>query len=207
MKKLATILLLSMIATVAFCGCGNSNNNSNSSASSTSATSSSASSKESSKEESKSESKVESKAESSKDESSVASKAESVEASAEEGTATTDLAFVGVTWKFAGVIGSDGNVQTAKQYCEEQGLELSAVESTYVFNEDGTAVGSVAGVDYPFTYTVEGNKVTLTSTSTDPSTGEEITSSSVMMYDEEGNIFTFTDEATGLTSVFEQVQA
>lgn len=203
MKKLATILLLSMIATVAFCGCGNSNNNGTSSAASTSSTSSSASSKEES-------SKEESKAESSKEESSVASKEESVEASTEENTESTeatDLAFVGATWKFAGVIGSDGTVKSAEQYCEEQGLELSAVESTYVFNEDGTAVGSVAGVDYPFTYTVDGNKVTLTATSTDPSTGEEITSSSVMMYDEEGNIFTFTDEASGLTSVFEQVQA
>ena len=195
MKKLAVIIAVCMVAAATLCGCGGSNGNSSSS-DSTSKTSSASSQDKDSSSSDTSEEETEAEAE------------EETEAEAEDVTeeeASEDAApYTGVTWKLTNIIDAEGNTQTIDEYCVANGLKEGSLETTYEFAEDGTAVGTLNGVKMEFTYTADGNQITSSVTTKDPSTGEDVTTTSVFTYDADNDILTITDENTGLTSVFEK---
>lgn len=187
MKKLAVIIAVCMVAAATLCGCGGSNGNSSSSDSTSKTNSASSQDKDSS----------------SSDKSEEATEAETEDATEEE--ASEDAApYTGVTWKLTNIIDAEGNTQTIDEYCVANGLKEGSLETTYEFAEDGTAVGTLNGVKMEFTYTADGNQITSSVTTKDPSTGEDVTTTSVFTYDADNDILTITDENTGLTSVFEK---
>lgn len=189
MKKLAVIIAVCMVAAATLCGCGGSNGNSSSS-DSTSKTSSASSQDKDSSSSDKSEKETETEAE-----------AEDV---TEEEASEDAAPYTGVTWKLTNIIDAEGNTQTIDEYCVANGLKEGSLETTYEFAEDGTAVGTLNGVKMEFTYTADGNQITSSVTTKDPSTGEDVTTTSVFTYDADNDILTITDENTGLTSVFER---
>lgn len=187
MKKLAVIIAVCMVAAATLCGCGGSNGNSSSSGSSSQTSSASSQDKDSS----------------SSDTSEEETEAEAEDVTEEE--ASEDAAtYTGVTWKLTNIIDAEGNTQTIDEYCVANGLKEGSLETTYEFAEDGTAVGTLNGVKMEFTYTADGNQITSSVTTKDPSTGEDVTTTSVFTYDADNDILTVTDENTGLTSVFEK---
>ena len=187
MKKLAVIIAVCMVAAATLCGCGGSNGNSSSSDSTSKTSSASSQDKDSS----------------SSDKSEEATEAETEDATEEE--ASEDAApYTGVTWKLTNIIDAEGNTQTIDEYCVANGLKEGSLETTYEFAEDGTAVGTLNGVKMEFTYTADGNQITSSVTTKDPSTGEDVTTTSVFTNDADNDILTITDENTGLTSVFEK---
>lgn len=189
MKKLAVIIAVCMVAAATLCGCGGSNGNSSSS-DSTSKTSSASSQDKDSSSSDTSEKETETEAE--------------TEAETEEEASEDAAAYTGVTWKLTNVIDAEGNTQTIDEYCVANGLKEGSLETTYEFAEDGTAVGTLNGVKMEFPYTADGNQITSSVTTKDPSTGEDVTTTSVFTYDADNDILTITDENTGLTSVFEK---
>ena len=187
MKKLAVIIAVCMVAAATLCGCGGSNGNSSSSDSTSKTSSASSQDKDSS----------------SSDTSEEETEAEAEDVTEEE--ASEDAApYTGVTWKLTNIIDAEGNTQTIDEYCVANGLKEGSLETTYEFAEDGTAVGTLNGVKMEFTYTADGNQITSSVTTKDPSTGEDVTTTSVFTYDADNDILTITDENTGLTSVFEK---
>lgn len=187
MKKLAVIIAVCMVAAATLCGCGGSNGNSSSPDSSSQTNSASSQDKDSS----------------SSDTSEEETEAET-EAETEEEASEDAAAYTGVTWKLTNIIDAEGNTQTIDEYCVANGLKEGSLETTYEFAEDGTAVGTLNGVKMEFTYTADGNQITSSVTTKDPSTGEDVTTTSVFTYDADNDILTITDETTGLTSVFEK---
>lgn len=187
MKKLAVIIAVCMVAAATLCGCGGSNGNNSSSGSSSQTSSASSQDKDSS----------------SSDTSEEETEAEAEDVTEEE--ASEDAApYTGATWKLTNIIDAEGNTQTIDEYCVANGLKEGSLETTYEFAEDGTAVGTLNGVKMEFTYTADGNQITSSVTTKDPSTGEDVTTTSVFTYDADNDILTITDENTGLTSVFEK---
>ncbi len=191
MKKLAVIIAVCMVAAATLCGCGGSNSNSSSS-DSTSKTSSASSQDKDSSSSGTSEKETETETE---------AEAEDV---TEEEASEDAAAYTGVTWKLTNIIDAEGNTQTIDEYCVANGLKEGSLETTYEFAEDGTAVGTLNGVKMEFPYTADGNQITSSVTTKDPSTGEDVTTTSVFTYDADNDILTITDENTGLTSVFEK---
>ncbi len=187
MKKLAVIIAVCMVAAATLCGCGGSNGNSSSSGSSSQTSSASSQDKDSS----------------SSDTSEEETEAEAEDVTEEEASEDA-AAYTGVTWKLTNIIDAEGNTQTIDEYCVANGLKEGSLETTYEFAEDGTAVGTLNGVKMEFTYTADGNQITSSVTTKDPSTGEDVTTTSVFTYDADNDILTITDENTGLTSVFEK---
>lgn len=191
MKKLAVIIAVCMVAAATLCGCGGSNGNSSSPDSSSQTNSASSQDKDSSSSDtSEKETETETEAE-----------AEDV---TEEEASEDAAAYTGVTWKLTNIIDAEGNTQTIDEYCVANGLKEGSLETTYEFAEDGTAVGTLNGVKMEFPYTADGNQITSSVTTKDPSTGEDVTTTSVFTYDADNDILTITDENTGLTSVFEK---
>lgn len=191
MKKLAVIIAVCMVAAATLCGCGGSNGNSSSSDSTSKTSSASSQDKDSSSSDtSEKETETETEAE-----------AEDV---TEEEASEAAAAYTGVTWKLTNIIDAEGNTQTIDEYCVANGLKEGSLETTYEFAEDGTAVGTLNGVKMEFPYTADGNQITSSVTTKDPSTGEDVTTTSVFTYDADNDILTITDENTGLTSVFER---
>lgn len=191
MKKLAVIIAVCMVAAATLCGCGGSNGNSSSSDSTSKTSSASSQDKDSSSSDtSEKETETETEAE-----------AEDV---TEEEASEAAAAYTGVTWKLTNIIDAEGNTQTIDEYCVANGLKEGSLETTYEFAEDGTAVGTLNGVKMDFPYTADGNQITSSVTTKDPSTGEDVTTTSVFTYDADNDILTITDENTGLTSVFEK---
>ncbi len=191
MKKLAVIIAVCMVAAATLCGCGGSNGNSSSSDSTSKTSSASSQDKDSSSSDtSEKETETETEAE-----------AEDV---TEEEASEAAAAYTGVTWKLTNIIDAEGNTQTIDEYCVANGLKEGSLETTYEFAEDGTAVGTLNGVKMEFPYTANGNQITSSVTTKDPSTGEDVTTTSVFTYDADNDILTITDENTGLTSVFEK---
>lgn len=191
MKKLAVIIAVCMVAAATLCGCGGSNSNSSSSDSTSKTSSASSQDKDSSSSDtSEKETETETEAE-----------AEDV---TEEEASEAAAAYTGVTWKLTNIIDAEGNTQTIDEYCVANGLKEGSLETTYEFAEDGTAVGTLNGVKMEFPYTADGNQITSSVTTKDPSTGEDVTTTSVFTYDADNDILTITDENTGLTSVFEK---
>lgn len=187
MKKLAVIIAVCMVAAATLCGCGGSNGNSSSSDNTSKTSSASSQDKDSS----------------SSDKSEEATEAETEDATEEEASEAA-APYTGVTWKLTNIIDAEGNTQTIDEYCVANGLKEGSLETTYEFAEDGTAVGTLNGVKMEFTYTADGNQITSSVTTKDPSTGEDVTTTSVFTYDADNDFLTITDENTGLTSVFEK---
>lgn len=191
MKKLAVIIAVCMVAAATLCGCGGSNGNSSSSDSTSKTSSASSQDKDSSS------------SDTSEKETETETEAETEDATEEEASEAA-AAYTGVTWKLTNIIDAEGNTQTIDEYCVANGLKEGSLETTYEFAEDGTAVGTLNGVKMEFPYTADGNQITSSVTTKDPSTGEDVTTTSVFTYDADNDILTITDENTGLTSVFEK---
>lgn len=191
MKKLAVIIAVCMVAAATLCGCGGSNGNSSSSDSTSKTSSASSQDKDSSS------------SDTSEKETETATEAEAEDVTEEEASEDA-AAYTGVTWKLTNIIDAEGNTQTIDEYCVANGLKEGSLETTYEFAEDGTAVGTLNGVKMEFPYTADGNQITSSVTTKDPTTGEDVTTTSVFTYDADNDILTITDENTGLTSVFEK---
>lgn len=126
--------------------------------------------------------------ESSANESSVSQSAESSD------TAQDDSAEVSVTgtWGVPEIIDADGNSQTFEEYCQAQGVTPEQVGGTYTFNDDGSAICTVAGVDVEGSYEFDGSTLTLTTNGT----------STPYTYNAENDTLECTDANTGATSIF-----
>lgn len=126
--------------------------------------------------------------ESSANESSVSQSAESSD------TAQDDSAEVSVTgtWGVSEIIDADGNRQTFEEYCQAQNVDPEQVGGKYTFNDDGSAICTVAGVDVEGSYEFDGSTLTLTTNGT----------STPYTYNAENDTLECTDENLGSTSVF-----
>ena len=126
--------------------------------------------------------------ESSANESSVSQSAESSD------TAQDDSAEVSVTgtWGVSEIIDADGNSQTFEEYCQAQDVDPEQVGGKYTFNDDGSAICTVAGVDVEGSYEFDGSTLTLTTNGT----------STPYTYNAENDTLECTDENLGSTSVF-----
>lgn len=126
--------------------------------------------------------------ESSANESSVSQSAESSD------TAQDDSAEVSVTgtWGVSEIIDADGNSQTFEEYCQAQDVDPEQVGGKYTFNDDGSAICTVAGVDVEGSYEFDGSTLTLTVNGT----------STPLTYNAENDTLEATDANLGSTSVF-----
>lgn len=126
--------------------------------------------------------------ESSANESSVSQSAESSD------TAQDDSAEVSVTgtWGVSEIIDADGNSQTFEEYCQAQGVTPEQVGAKYTFNDDGSAICTVAGVDVEGSYEFDGSTLTLTTNGT----------STPYTYNAENDTLECTDANLGSTSIF-----
>ena len=126
--------------------------------------------------------------ESSANESSVSQSAESSD------TAQDDSAEVSVTgtWGVSEIIDADGNRQTFEEYCQAQGVTPEQVAAKYTFNDDGSAICTVAGVDVEGSYEFDGSTLTLTTNGT----------STPYTYNAENDTLECTDANLGSTSVY-----
>lgn len=126
--------------------------------------------------------------ESSANESSVSQSAESSD------TAQDDSAEVSVTgtWGVSEIIDADGNSQTFEEYCQAQDVDPEQVGGKYTFNDDGSAICTVAGVDVEGSYEFDGSTLTLTTNGT----------STPYTYNAENDTLECTDANLGSTSVF-----
>ena len=125
--------------------------------------------------------------ESSANESSVSQSAESSD------TAQDDSAEVSVTgtWGVSEIIDADGNRQTFEEYCQAQNVDPEQVGGKYTFNDDGSAICTVAGVDVEGSYEFDGSTLTLTTNGT----------STPYTYNAENDTLECTDENLGSTSI------
>ena len=164
MKKIALLLALCMIGTAAFCGCGSKDNE-----------------------------------ESSVNESSVSQSAESSDTDQDDSAESSDTdqdggAEVSVTgtWGISEIVDADGNSQTFEEYCEAQGVDPELTGCKYTFNDDGSLIATVAGVDVEGSYEFDGSTLTLTLNGT----------ATPYTYNAENDTLECTDANLGSTSVF-----
>ena len=125
--------------------------------------------------------------ESSANESSVSQSAESSDAAQDD---SAEVSVTG-TWGVSEIIDADGNRQTFEEYCQAQGVTPEQVGGKYTFNDDGSAICTVAGVDVEGSYEFDGSTLTLTTNGT----------STPYTYNAENDTLECTDENTGATSV------
>ena len=95
------------------------------------------------------------------------------------------------TWGISEIIDADGNSQTFEEYCQAQGVTPEQVGGNYTFNDDGSAVVTVAGVDVEGSYEFDGSTLTLTTNGT----------STPYTYNAENDTLECTDANLGSTSV------
>ena len=152
-----------MIVTVLFCGCAGKNNG-----------------------------------ESSANESSVSQSAESSDTDQDDSAESSDTdqdggAEVSVTgtWVISEIIDADGNSQTFEEYCEAQGVDPELTGCKYTFNDDGSLIATVAGVDVEGSYEFDGSTLTLTVNG----------ASTSYTYNAENETLECIDANTGATSV------
>lgn len=126
--------------------------------------------------------------ESSVNESSVSQSAESSDTAQDD---STEVSVTG-TWGVSEIIDADGNSQTFEEYCQAQGVTPEQVGGKYTFNDDGSAICTVAGVDVEGSYEFDGSTLTLTTNGT----------STPYTYNAENETLECTDANTGATSVF-----
>ena len=166
MKKTALLLALCMIVTVLFCGCAGKNNG-----------------------------------ESSANETAASQSAESSDTDQDGGaeaivTGTWGIdggaeASVTGTWGISEIIYDDGNSQTFEEYCEAQGVDPELTGCKYTFNDDGSLIATVAGVDVEGSYEFDGSTLTLTANG----------ASTSCTYNAENETLECIDANTGATSV------
>ena len=142
-KKIALLLALCMMCTVAFCGCGDKDTKKSSTASPDTAQN------------------------------------DSVEESV-----------IG-TWGVSEIIDAEGNSQSFEDFCQAQGVEPEQVGGVYTYNDDGSVIVTVAGVDVEGSYEFDGSTLTLTINGT----------STPYTYNAENDTLECTDENLGSTSV------
>lgn len=125
--------------------------------------------------------------ESSANESSVSQSAESSE------TAQDDSAEVSVTgtWGVSEIIDADGNSQTLEEFCQAKGVTAEQVGGKFTFNDDGSLIATVAGVDVEGTYEFDGSTLTYTVNG----------ASTSCTYNAENDTLECTDENLGSTSI------
>ncbi len=126
--------------------------------------------------------------ESSAKESSVSQSAESSDAAQDD---SAEVSVTG-TWGVSEIIDADGNRQTFEEYCQAQSVTPEQVGGKYTFNDDGSAICTVAGVDVEGSYEFDGSTLTLTTNGT----------STPYTYNAENDTLECTDANTGATSVF-----
>lgn len=152
-----------MIVTVLFCGCAGKNNG-----------------------------------ESSANESAASQSAESSDTDQDDSAESSDTyqdggAEVSVTgtWVISEIIDADGNSQTFEEYCEAQGVDPELTGCKYTFNDDGSLIATVAGVDVEGSYEFDGSTLTLTANG----------ASTSYTYNAENETLECIDANTGATSV------
>ena len=128
------------------------------------------------------------KEESSANESSVSQSAESSDAAKED---SAEVSVTG-TWGVSEIIDADGNRQSFEEYCQAQNVDPEQVGGKYTFNDDGSAICTVAGVDVEGSYEFDGSTLTLTTNGT----------STPYTYNAENDTLECTDANLGSTSVF-----
>ena len=96
------------------------------------------------------------------------------------------------TWGVSEIIDAEGNSQSFEDFCQAQGVEPEQVGGVYTYNEDGSVVVTVAGVDVEGSYEFDGSTLTLTTNGT----------STPYTYNAENDTLECTDENTGNTSIF-----
>ena len=131
----------------------------------------------------------------SKDNEEISANESSVSQSAElSDTAQDDSAEVSVTgtWGISEIIDADGNSQTLEEFCQAKGVTAEQVGGIYTFNDDGSAICTVAGVDVEGSYEFDGSTLTLTTNGT----------STPYTYNAENDTLECTDANLGSTSVF-----
>ena len=131
----------------------------------------------------------------SKDNEEISANESSVSQSAElSDTAQDDSAEVSVTgtWGVSEIIDADGNSQTLEEFCQAKGVTAEQVGGIYTFNDDGSAICTVAGVDVEGSYEFDGSTLTLTINGT----------STPLTYNAENDTLESTDANLGSTSVF-----
>lgn len=104
----------------------------------------------------------------------------------------SDEASVIGTWGVSEIIDAEGNSQSFEDYCQAQGVEPEQVGGTYTYNDDGSVICTVAGVDVEGTYEFDGETLTVTTNGT----------STPYTYNAEEDTLECTDENTGATSIF-----
>ena len=130
----------------------------------------------------------------SKDNEEISANESSVSQSAElSDTAQDDSAEVSVTgtWGVSEIIDADGNSLTFEEYCQAMDVEPEQVGGIYTFNDDGSAICTVAGVDVEGSYEFDGSTLTLTTNGT----------STPYTYNAENDTLECTDANLGSTSV------
>ena len=131
----------------------------------------------------------------SKDNEEISANESSVSQSAElSDAAQDDSAEVSVTgtWGVSEIIDADGNRQSFEEYCQAQNVDPEQVGGKYTFNDDGSAICTVAGVDVEGSYEFDGSTLTLTTNGT----------STPYTYNAENDTLECTDANLGSTSVF-----
>ena len=126
--------------------------------------------------------------ESSANESSASQSAESSDAAQDD---SAEVSVTG-TWGVSEIIDADGNRQTFEEYCQAMDVEPEQVGGIYTFNDDGSVIVTVAGVDVEGSYEFDGSTLTVRTNG----------ASAPFTYNAENDTIESTDANTGATSVF-----
>lgn len=125
--------------------------------------------------------------ESSANESSASQSAESSDAAQDD---SAEVSVTG-TWGVSEIIDADGNSQTLEEFCQAKGVTAEQVGAKFTFNDDGSLIATVAGVDVEGTYEFDGSTLTYTVNG----------ASTSCTYNAENETLECTDENLGSTSV------
>ena len=125
--------------------------------------------------------------ESSANESSASQSAESSDAAQDD---SAEVSVTG-TWGVSEIIDADGNSQTLEEFCQAKGVTAEQVGGKFTFNDDGSVICTVAGVDVEGTYEFDGSTLTYTVNG----------ASTSCTYNAENDTLECTDANLGSTSV------
>lgn len=126
--------------------------------------------------------------ESSANESSASQSAESSDAAQDD---SAEVSVTG-TWGVSEIIDADGNSQTLEEFCQAKGVTAEQVGAKFTFNDDGSLIATVAGVDVEGSYEFDGSTLTYTVNG----------ASTSCTYNAENDTLECTDANLGSTSVF-----
>ena len=125
--------------------------------------------------------------ESSANESSASQSAESSDAAQDD---SAEVSVTG-TWGVSEIIDADGNRQTLEEFCQAKGVTAEQVGGKFTFNDDGSVICTVAGVDVEGTYEFDGSTLTYTVNG----------ASTSCTYNAENDTLECTDANLGSTSI------